>query len=77
MSDVRILLVNNEGGGFADYTNVETGTTVGELFQAQMGGQNTDNFLVRVNREPAAMDYTLQANDRVTFTPTKIEGARL
>ncbi len=31
--------------------------------------------VIRVNRQPAPRDYVLQANDRVSATPTKIEGA--
>jgi len=72
---MKILLVNNDGGGFADYTEIQSGTTAAELFRSQMGGQNADDFLIRVNRERVALDYTLQEGDRVTITPTKIEGA--
>ena len=78
MSDnLRILLVNNDGSGFADYTEVRPGTTAGELFRAQMRDHNADDFLIRVNRERVASGYELQQGDRVTITPTKIEGATL
>lgn len=72
---MKILLVNNDGSGFADYTEVQPGTTAGQLFQAQMQGQPSDNFLIRVNRERVASGYELRDGDRVTITPTKIEGA--
>ena len=29
---MRILVINNDGGGFADYVEVESGTTVSQLF---------------------------------------------
>lgn len=72
---MKILLVNNDGAGFADHTEIESGTTAGELFRSQMGDRNVNDFLVRVNRERVAFDYVLRENDRVTITPTKIEGA--
>lgn len=72
---MKILLVNNDGSGFADYTEVSPGTTAGELFRSQMGGQSSDNFLIRVNRERVSSSYQLCEGDRVTITPTKIEGA--
>ena len=33
------------------------------------------DYLIRVNRQPVAEDHVLQDGDRVSFTPTKIEGA--
>lgn len=73
---MRILYINNNGGGFADQIDVNDGTTVRELFQQRVGSGNPENYLIRVNRQPASADQVLQAGDRVTFTPTKIEGAR-
>ena len=73
---MKVLLINNDGSGFADYVDVPTGTTVAQLFEQQIGGSKPSNYLIRVNRQPVAYDYVLQPGDRVTFTPTKIEGAR-
>jgi len=72
---MRILYINNDGGGFADYVNVAEGQTVGQFFEKQMPGREPHDYLIRVNRQPVPRDYVLQANDRVTLTPTKIEGA--
>jgi sulfur carrier protein ThiS len=72
---MRILLVNNEGAGFADYKEVADGLTVSELFCQEMGDRSPDGFLVRVNREQVAATYVLEEGDRVTITPTNIEGA--
>ena len=72
---MKILYINNDGGGFADHIDVADGTTVRELFQQKIGSGKPDGYLIRVNRQPASADQVLQAGDRVTFTPTKIEGA--
>ena len=71
---MKILLVNNEGAGFADFKNVEDGITVGQLF-AQEVGKNADSFMIRVNREQVSGGTVLKEGDRVTITPTNIEGA--
>jgi len=72
---MRILVINNDGGGFADYVEVTDGTTVHELFEQQIHSADPANYLIRVNRQPVPADQALQEGDRVSFTPTKIEGA--
>ena len=72
---MRLLYINNDGGGFADYLNVTEGMTVGQFFKEQMPGRTPEDYLIRVNRQPVPCDCVLQENDRVTLTPTKIEGA--
>ncbi len=72
---MRLLYINNDGGGFADHINVAEGMTVEQFFNEKMPGRKPDDFLIRVNRQPAPRDYVLQENDRVTVTPTKVEGA--
>jgi hypothetical protein len=71
---MRILYVNNDGGGFADHIEVAEGTTVQKLFEDRIAGK-PDDYLIRVNRQPATREQVLQEGDRVTFTPVKIEGA--
>jgi hypothetical protein len=73
---MRILFINNQGGGFADHIEVELGTTVSQLFQKQLRGSKPEDYLIRVNRLPASADQILQEGDRVSMTPSKIEGAR-
>ena len=73
---MRILFVNNLGGGFADFINVEEGTSIDKLFKKKMSNENAEDYLIRVNRQPVPKDYVLKDNDRVTITPTKIDGAR-
>lgn len=72
---MRILFVNNDGAGFADYVSVTDGTTVEQFFTIKMEGSEPSDYLIRVNRQPVPRDYILQEGDRITITPTKIEGA--
>jgi len=72
---MRLLYVNNDGGGFADYVDVTEGMTVEKFFSQKMPGREPEDYLIRVNRQPVARDYVFQEGDRVTITPTKIEGA--
>lgn len=72
---MRILFINNSGGGYADYIDVESGITIDQLFNEKMPDENSSDHLIRVNRQPVPKDYILQEGDRVTITPTKIEGA--
>jgi sulfur carrier protein ThiS len=72
---MKILFVNNDGGGFADYIELPHGTTVTELFEREMGQAKPDNYLIRVNRQPVPRAQVLTEGDRVSITPTKIEGA--
>ncbi|MBL9164291.1 MAG: molybdopterin converting factor [Planctomycetaceae bacterium] len=72
---MRILVINNDGGGFADYVEVEAGLTVQKLFSRHVPHGVARDYLIRVNRQPTAPDQVLQEGDRVSFTPTKIEGA--
>jgi len=54
---------------------VADGATVDRLFADRMPGRRPADFLIRVNRQPAPADQPLADGDRVSFTPTKIEGA--
>ena len=73
---MQILLINNDGGGFADYLEVEVGVTVQTLFERQIPRGKARDYLIRVNRQPASADQVLQPGDRVSVTPVKIEGAQ-
>jgi sulfur carrier protein ThiS len=73
---MKILVINNDGGGFADYVEVPAGTTVQQLFGMHVNSSNPRNYLIRVNRQPVPPEQSLQEGDRVSFTPVKIEGAR-
>ncbi len=72
---MKILWINNDGGGFADYLDIQEGTTVSDLFAQKIPNAKASDYLIRVNRQPTARDYVLQDGDRVSCTPVKIEGA--
>jgi sulfur carrier protein ThiS len=72
---MKILYINNDGAGFADHIEVEAGTTVSKLFAQRVPTGKARDYLIRVNRQPAAADQVLQDGDRISFTPVKIEGA--
>jgi sulfur carrier protein ThiS len=72
---MRILFIDNDGAGFADYIDIAENTTVEQFFTIKMSGREASDYLIRVNRQPVAKDYVLREGDRVTITPTKIEGA--
>ena len=72
---MRILFINNNGGGFADHIEVEEGTTVQKLFVEKIPKEKPQDYLIRVNRQPASAEQVLHDGDRVSFTPVKIEGA--
>lgn len=74
---MKLLYINNDGGGFADYVEATEGTNVGGFFADRVPHGKPQDYLIRVNRQPAAADQPLKEGDRVSFTPIKIEGARL
>lgn len=71
---MKVLFVNNKGGGFAGHTEIQENTTVAQFFAEKVSGQ-PDDYLIRVNRQVVSSDYVLQEGDRVTITPVRIEGA--
>ena len=72
---MRVLYIDNDGGGFADYVQVAEGLTVDKFFNAKLPERKAEDYLIRVNRQPVPRDYILQDGDRITITPTKIDGA--
>jgi len=73
----RVLYINNGGGGFADHVEVPQGTTVEQFFDERMPDRCPEDFLIRVNRQPVSPEQALRDGDRVTITPTKIQGAKI
>jgi hypothetical protein len=72
---MQILLINNDGSGFADHIDIEEGTSANALFAEKMPGRKAGDYLIRVNRLPVSSDQILQPGDRVSITATKIQGA--
>jgi len=73
---MRIMFVNNLGGGFAQHIDVAPGTTVAQLFEQKMPGKDAGDYLIRVNRQHVPGEQVLVEGDRLSITPTKLEGAR-
>ena len=72
---MKILFINNDGAGFADQIEIKDETSITQLFQDRVPHGKPQDYLIRVNRQPTTADYVLQDGDRVSITPTKIEGA--
>lgn len=72
---MKVMFINNDGGGFADHIEIAAETTVTALFEQRMPGRKAADFLIRVNRQPVTADQVLKEGDRISITPTKIEGA--
>jgi hypothetical protein len=72
---MKVLFLNNDGGGFADHVEVAEGTAIDKFIVQQLPDYKPGDLLIRVNRQPVPRDYVLQEGDRVSATPTKIEGA--
>jgi hypothetical protein len=72
---MKVFFINNDGGGFADTIEVTDGITVSRLFQERLPHGAPADYLIRVNRQSTTADQILQSGDRVSITPTKIEGA--
>ena len=74
------IFVTNPDTNTAQYQTLTPGLTAGQLFAQQMQGKNTSDYLIRVgpagqSRDEAAPSRVLNANDAISFTPTKIQGA--
>lgn len=71
---MKIMFVNNAGGGFAQEVEVKAKTKVSDFFKEMMKNSNPDSFIIRVNRQVITAKEILTAGDRVTITPVKIDG---
>ena len=74
---MKILLINATGGGFAAPIDVAEGMTVGRLFADHVPGGKPQDYLIRLDRLPTAVNEVLKEGSRVSITPLKIEGAAL
>ncbi|MAG93389.1 MAG: molybdopterin converting factor [Planctomycetaceae bacterium] len=72
---MRVLLINNDGAGFADYVEAADGTTIEQFLGDRLPQSKPGDLLIRVNRQPVSKDQVLREGDRISATPTKIEGA--
>lgn len=72
---MQLFFINNDGGGFADTIEIADGTSIAQLFKQWVPHGKPADYLIRVNRQPVAAGQMLRDGDRVSVTPTKIEGA--
>ena len=70
---MKVLFINNDGGGFADYLEIQGETSIRDFVEDNVQGDPHD-YLIRVNRQPVGSDYVLQENDRVTVTTSAVLG---
>ena len=81
---MHVMFINNEGEGFAKKVEIEEGTSIGDFVTGFLADQNEkddgdrgpNDYKIKVNRENVAADQVLTDGDRITMTPTKIEGAK-
>jgi hypothetical protein len=73
---MKIFFINAQGAGFADHVDIQEGITVEQLFRERVPYGKPEDYLIRVDRQPAGAGEVLREGQRVSFTPTKIEGAR-
>ncbi len=63
---MRILFINNHGGGFASHIDVADNTTVAQLFDKQLQGCQPEDYLIRVDRSrPVPSRYSSKVNGSV------------
>jgi sulfur carrier protein ThiS len=72
---MKVLFLSNDAGGFAEYKEIQPGTTVDAFLRAQ--GYDPANYNVRVNREEVSADAILADGARCSLTPLKINGATM
>jgi sulfur carrier protein ThiS len=72
---MKIHLVTNLNNSFSGFVDYPEGTTVDDVLSEVANGADSDGFRVRVNRETVSPDFPLKNGDRVTVTPSRIEGA--
>ena len=72
---MKVFYINSDGGGFADNIDIPDAQTVQQFFKERMPDRRAQDYLIRVNRLPVSADQVLHEHDRISVTPTKIQGA--
>ena len=75
---LEVTLVTNDGAGLPCQIPVVEGTMLEDFLAVSFDG-NIDDFTIRVRCNgtscEAHRDYVLQDGDRISLSPTKIDGA--
>lgn len=74
--EIEVLYVNNNGSGFADKVTVIRGITLRQFFAQRTESADPARYVIRVNGQAATQDQVLNANDKISVTPLKIQGAQ-
>lgn len=53
---MKVLFINNDGAGFADYVEIQPNTSIQSFCDQRCSGKST-NYLIRVNRQPRIPFY--------------------
>ncbi len=73
---MKIMLTQNDGTGYRTEEEVEEGTSVNSFFLSMQGrGASPEDYVIRVNRDSCSEHQVLHDGDRVSITPSKIDGA--
>lgn len=72
---MRVHFTSHEGG-YSDWMDIEAHTTISNLISSKCPGSAPNDLMIRVNSKPVEPSYVLNDGDRVTVTPTKIDGGR-
>jgi hypothetical protein len=87
--NVKILVINNAGNGFAEFKTFPSGTKYSEVFKEIMGPDaKPEDFTIRVNANVVSTEdgvthkdklsitsAVANPNDRLTVAPKKVAGA--
>lgn len=73
---MKVTLVNNDGGGFAETHHFAEGTTVEQAVKSVLGaGTPVSRYTIRVNSNPVTSTQVLREGDRILIAPNKMSGA--
>ena len=72
---MKVLFIDNQGGGFADYLEISQGTTVEQFFSDKMAGRKPNDYLITIHEYAHAWmacrygDDTAKRMGRLTLNP--------
>ena len=75
-SPIKILWINNQGGGLPSWELVTRGTSLTSFVDGKFGGGQGNDYEIRVNGRHESGDYILKSDDREAASPTKVAVAQ-
>lgn len=72
---MKIIFINNTGGGFSGEMEIEEGTTIETFFRSQFEDKSFADYGITVNKLDVAASRALVEGDTVTIVPGKYSGA--